>query len=67
MVRKTISQDQLDGFSIDEETSQLYWHDREVVTVISLPWWVNGAAIAVGLCAIATLVIEIGKVVVHGF
>jgi len=65
MARKTISIDLLDSFSVDDETS--YWCDKEVVTMISLPWWVNGSAIAVGLCAVATLVIEVGKVAVHGF
>ncbi len=66
MARKTISLEQLDQFSVDEQTNQLYWRNKEVVTMISLPWWVNAAAIAVGLSAVATLIIEVGKVIVHG-
>lgn len=49
MSRKTISQDQLDGFSVDDDTNQLYWHDRAVMTVVSLPWWVQVSALAGGL------------------
>ncbi len=65
MTRKTISQDQLDGFSIDEETSQLYWRNREIVTVISLPWWVQVSVLAAGfgsvigaIAAVAALFIK---------
>ena len=67
MPQKTITLEQLDNFSVDEVTSQLYWKQKEVVTVVSLPWWVNASAIAVGLCAVVTLVIEVTKVAVHGF
>ncbi len=49
MSRKTISQDQLDGFSVDDKTNQLYWRDRAVMTVVSLPWWVQVSALAGGL------------------
>ena len=67
MTRKRISMEQLDQFSVDEASNQLYWRDREVVTMISLPWWVNVSAVAVGLCAVLTIIIEVGKLVVHGF
>jgi hypothetical protein len=49
MTRKTISQDQLDGFAIDDETNQLYWRGNSVVTVTSLPLWVQISALAGGL------------------
>lgn len=44
-----ITQDQLDNFSIDK-AGRLYWHGREVITTLSLPWFVN-AAIVVGAAA----------------
>jgi hypothetical protein len=57
MAVKTISQDQLDNFSVDEETSQLYWRGNQVVTVISLPWWVQVSALASGLGTAAGAII----------
>ena len=49
MARKTIGLEQLDGFSIDDETNQLYWRGNSVVTVTSLPLWVQISALAGGL------------------
>ena len=48
MARKTISIDQLDGFSVDEETNQLFWQGKSVMTVTSLPWWVQVSALGAG-------------------
>jgi hypothetical protein len=45
MTKKTISLEQLDQFSVDEETNQLYWRDRAVMTVVSLPLWVQASAL----------------------
>lgn len=59
MARKTISQDQLDGFSIDDETNQLYWLNKEVMTVISLPWWVQISALAAALSTVALAVVTV--------
>ncbi len=49
MARKPIALEQLDDFSVDDETNQLFWHGKAVMTVISLPWWVQVAALAGGL------------------
>lgn len=49
MARKKISQDQLDGFSVDDETNQLYWQGKAVMTVMSLPWWVQFSALVASL------------------
>lgn len=59
MPRRRISQDQLDNFSVDTETNQLFWRDREVVTVISLPWWVQVAALAGSLSAVTMAVVAV--------
>lgn len=67
MARRTISLELLDKFSVDDETGQLYWRDREVITVVSLPWWVNWSAIAVAIGTVVVALVEVGKVVVHGF
>jgi hypothetical protein len=48
MVRQTISMEKLDGFSVDEETNQLYWRDKAVVTVFAVPDWAKYAALAGG-------------------
>jgi hypothetical protein len=57
MARQTISIDQLDGLSVDDETNQLYWRGRGVMTVTSLPWWVQVSALAGGLgTAVSALV-----------
>ena len=44
-----IGMEQLDNFSVDEPTNRLYWKGNEVVTVVSLPWWVQVSALAGGL------------------
>jgi hypothetical protein len=57
MPRRPISLEQLDNLSVDSETNQLFWHDKAVMTVVSLPWWVQVAALAGGLgSAISALV-----------
>jgi len=61
MSRKTISIDQLDGFSIDEENNALFWRGHAVMTVTSLPWWVQVSALAGGLgTAVSAIVAVIG-------
>lgn len=44
-----IGMEQLDNFSVDEATNRLYWKDKQVMTVVSLPWWVQVSALAGGL------------------
>ena len=44
-----IGMEQLDNFSVDEPTNRLYWKGNEVVTEVSLPWWVQVSALAGGL------------------
>ncbi len=52
MARRTIHQEELDGFKIDDD-GRLYWQDQKVVTEMmlklpkSLEWLAGGAAIAV--------------------
>jgi hypothetical protein len=66
MTRKTIGQDQLDNFSVDDETNQLYWRGKAVVTVFAVPDWAKIAALAGGfggaLSAIVNLIrLYLGK------
>jgi hypothetical protein len=49
MTKKKISYEQFDNFSVDDETNQLYWRDKPVVTAISLPTWLQIAALAGGI------------------
>lgn len=49
MPLKTISIDELDNFKIDTETRRLFWYEKEIVTTMRLPWWVNISAIATGI------------------
>jgi hypothetical protein len=49
MPRKTITLELLDNFSVDTESQQLFWRDRAVMTVVSLPWWVQVSALAGGI------------------
>lgn len=65
MVRKTISLKQLDQFSIDEETNQLFWRDGRVMTVISLPWWVQVSALAGGLGTAVSALVAVIRLI-HG-
>ena len=44
-----IGMEQLDNFGVDGSTNRLYWKDKEVMTVVSLPWWVQVSALAGGL------------------
>ena len=52
MARRTIHQNELGGFKIDDD-GQLYWQDQKVVTEMmlklpkSLEWLAGGAALAV--------------------
>jgi hypothetical protein len=59
MAKRTITQDQLDGFSIDEDTNQLFWHDRAIVTPIGLPMWVQIAAVVGGFAGAVTALVNI--------
>lgn len=56
MARKPITMEQLDNFSVDERTNQLFWHNKAVMTVVSLPWWVQVSALAGGLGTIISAV-----------
>jgi hypothetical protein len=67
-IRRTISLDELDHFQIDDER-MLYWDGEPVITMskFSLPWWVNGAALAVALSTVGTFVLDLlGKLHVFG-
>jgi len=46
-----ITLDQLSNLAVDD-AGRLYWHGQEVVTTLSLPWWVN-VAIVIGAIASA--------------
>lgn len=59
MARKRISQDQLDQFSIDDETNELFWRDKKVMTVMGLPWWVQVSALAGGLGTAVSAVVAV--------
>lgn len=59
MARNRISLEQLDQFSVDESTNQLYWRENQVVTVISLPWWVQVSALAGGLGTAAGAIVGV--------
>jgi hypothetical protein len=66
MPRKTISLDQLDNFSVDTETRELFWQDKKVVTLMSLPWWVQVSALAGGLgTAVSAVVAVVGLFIKH--
>lgn len=46
MARDRITIEQLDRLAVDPETGRLFWDNQEVVTVLSLPWYVNAAIVA---------------------
>lgn len=48
----SITVDQLDRLGVDQ-FGHLYWDGPQVQTVLSLPWWVNVAAL---IAAVATVV-----------
>lgn len=66
MARKTITQDQLDQFSVDDETNQLYWRDRAVMTVVSLPWWIQVSALAGGLGTLGSFLVAAIRLLKYG-
>lgn len=59
MTRKKITLEQLDSFQVDDETRQLYWHDKAVMTVVSLPWWVQVSALAGGLGTAVSAIVAV--------
>jgi hypothetical protein len=66
MSKKTITLDELDGFSVDDETNQLYWHNRAIMTVVSLPWWVQVSALAGGLGTAVSATVAVIRLVKYG-
>lgn len=60
MTIRTIQQRELDGLGIDDETNELYWRGRLVVTKMSLPWWVHWGVI---VTALGTFVIAAASVI----
>lgn len=52
MPRQAISLDQFDRLTIDPETHQLYWDGKELVTKMSLPWWVQASAVAAAVSTV---------------
>ena len=59
MPRKTISIDDVDNFSIDPETRQLFWYGNEIMTTMRLPWWVNVSAVLTGASTFGLLIVGI--------
>ncbi len=59
MARKTISQTELDGFSVDEETNQLFWQGKAVATVFAVPDWAKVAALAGGFGGALSAIINL--------
>ena len=64
MAPKTISQDQLVHFSVDEETNQLFWRGRAIVTPISLPMLVQIAAVVGGFAGAITAIVNITRLLI---
>ena len=60
MAIKTIGIDELDGFKIDTETNELFWHSQKVRMGIRLPVWVEWSALVV---AAATLIQALSSIV----
>jgi len=56
MARKTVTLEQLDNFTVDDKTNELFWRDKPVVTTMSLPWWVHVAALAGGFGAVVSAI-----------
>lgn len=63
MARKRITLEQLDSFEVDEETHHLYWRDKAVMTVMSLPWWVQVSALAGGLGTAVSAIVAVIRLV----
>lgn len=47
MAIKTITIDELDGFSVDAQTNELYWHGKKIRTELTLPRWFQPSAFVV--------------------
>lgn len=65
MARRTISIDELDHFSVDEDTNQLFWRNLAVVTAVSLPRWVQVAALAGGLGSAVSALVAVAALVIR--
>ena len=59
MAKKPITVDQFDRMAVDEETNQLYWDGRAIMTVVSLPWWVQVSALAGGLGTAVSAIVAV--------
>lgn len=56
MAIKGITWDDLKRMGVDPDTGRLYWDGKEVVTALTLPWWVMVAAVVTAASS-ATLAI----------
>jgi hypothetical protein len=60
-----ISIDQLNLLSVDDETGRIFWNGQEIVTTLSLPWYVNLAIIIGAAAAVITALWPIFKFYWH--
>ena len=67
MTISTISLDQLDRLSVDDVSGRLYWDGKEVVTTLSLPWYVNIAVIIGASGAVVAALWPIFRFYVYGY
>lgn len=54
MTIQPITLAQLDRLSVDDATRRLYWDGKEVVTTMTLPWYVNFLIIVGVLAALVS-------------
>ncbi len=60
MAPQSISSNDIVRLKVDAENGRLYWDDKEIVTTMALPWWVQVAAV---ITAVSTSILAVTAVI----
>lgn len=60
MAPQSISSNDIARLKVDAGNGRLYWDDKEIVTTMALPWWVQVAAV---VTAVSTSTLAVTAVI----
>jgi hypothetical protein len=67
MAIQPITLDQVARLAVDDNSGRLYWDGKEIVTMLSLPWYVSVAVIIGAAAAVIAAVWPIVRFCVYGY
>ena len=60
MAPQPITWNDIERLKVDAGNGRLYWDDKEIVTTMALPWWVQIAAV---ITAVSTSILAVTAVI----